>query len=143
MSNLDFVANWDLEGFKRQCVEQRALALRYPAYDKGMAQVEEYHWRLGDWSLGFMLETWGDPLWHGSAAVLDVPYKTDPTLRLEVPKPQPLFIDDWDADHFAQARFLLAEMFGPIIRPGDNSQRAQEALGALAMHWYVRHDYPE
>ena len=54
-----------------------------------------------------------------------------------VPKPRILFTRDWDRDHKAQARFLLAEMFGPILKPGDKYQQADETLDDLEMHWTV------
>lgn len=137
MSNLDFIAGWDIGEFKRQCIAHREVARRFPAYDKEMATLDDYHWILGDWSLSFLLETWAKPVWHGSVAVLDVPYKVNTIIRVDLPAPQPLWTKDWDEDHFKQARFLLAEMFGPILRPGDKSQHATDTVGPMALHWHV------
>lgn len=107
-----------------------------------MSSVEEYFWRLGDWSLAFLLETWRKPTWHASAAALEVPYKLDSILRFEVPKPRMLYVKNWDPDHFEQAEYLLAEMMGPLLRAGDRQQRAMAKRGDVALHWYLRCDRP-
>ena len=79
MSNLDFVAQWDIDALKADCAAHRALAKAYPAYDRRMCNVEEYYWSAGDWGLCLMLETWDKyPRWHGLVEVMDVPYRTDP-----------------------------------------------------------------
>ena len=142
MSNLDFIAQWDIDEFKTRCVTQREFAERHPAYTKTMWRDRNYHWSVGGWGCCFMLETWGEvPLWHGSVSILEDNYQTiDCKLRLEVPRARLLPTCDWDRDHFDQARFLLAEMFGPIIRPNDNSQRAMDTTGLYGLHWTVDYD---
>ena len=120
-----------------------------------MSGVEEYHWRVGPWGLGFMLETWErkpleddplppGPLWHGDVMIREeTDYRTiDVHRRIEVPQFHLLSIQEWEPTHYEQAKFLLAEMFGPILRSGDQHQGALQILGSTAMHWYVRHEGP-
>lgn len=139
MSDLSFSAQWDLETFKNQCELQRSIAAASPIVTKQRNRLGKYRWRLGPWRLCFVLETWVDPLWHGSVYVYEeVGYKTvDHKLRLEMPEDKALFTDDWTPRHFEQARFLLAEMFGPIIRPGKD-QQVLESVALLGLHWHTR-----
>ena len=142
-TNLDFVARWDLDRFKKKCEDQRKLAEKWPAYDKRMAFVEDYRWQMGPWALAFMLETWGkEPVWHGSAAVVELVGHTtvDHKLRMEVPQEALLATTSWDPEHFRQARYILAEVFGPILRPGDKHQPALETKALWALHHHVKHE---
>lgn len=149
MSNLDFADRWDIERFRKKCVDQRKIAQRWPAYDRRMASVEEYGWRLGPWTVRFMLETWKKPVWHGSAAVIEqvgyqtvVPSKWGSEL-IEIPQDALLATKSWEPEHFQQARYILAEVFGPILRPGDKTQEALETLALWAMHWHVPYEGPQ
>ena len=142
MSDLSFVDQWDIARFKKKCVDQRRIAEQWPAYDRNMALVDEYRWRLGPWALSFMLEVWAEPVWHGSAAILEtIGYTTvDPKWRTEIPQDALLSINSWVPEHFEQARFILAEIFGPILKPGDQHQPALETKGVMALHWHVKYE---
>jgi len=146
VSNLDFSDRPDIRRFKRKCEEQRKLAERYPAYDSRMGMVEEYGWRLGPWSLRFCLETWKRPVWHGSAAIFEevgaetvVPSKWGSQV-VEIPQDALLATTSWVPEHYQQARFILAQIFGPILRPGDQQQGALETVALWGLHWHVKHE---
>jgi hypothetical protein len=141
-SNLNFVAKWDIQAFKAKCADQRKIALEWPAFDRRMGACEEFHWTMGPWSLTFCLEIWRDkPTWHGSAAVVEeIGYETvtgNLGMKYEVPKDALLSTSSWTNVHKEQARFVLAEVFGDILRPGDKFQPANEVLGLWAMHHLV------
>jgi hypothetical protein len=137
--NLDFVADWDLDAFKKDCENHRVLAKFSPVVDKNMVLWPEYHWRLGRWHLAFMKEVWRRPVWHGSVTVFDeVGHRlVDVKRRLEVPHDEWLTTTDWEPKHLDQARFLLAQMFGPILRPNDKHQPALETRAFKALHWHI------
>jgi hypothetical protein len=142
-TGLDFAGSWDIQAFRRKCAKQRKLATRYPAYDKNMAFVEEYRWRMGPWSLCFQLESWRQPaVWHGSAAVMEqIGYETlDLEGRIEVPQDALLATSSWSPEHFEQARYILATIFGPLIRPGDDHQDALESTGLWALHVHLKYE---
>lgn len=145
MDNLNFIAKWDIETFKAKCADQRKIAQRYPAYDRRMGTVQEFHWRLGPWSLMFMLEVWKKPYhWHGSAAIMEqIGYETVTGtlgMKYEVPQDALLATKEWIDEHYEQARFILGEVFGDILRPGDKHQPATEYIGLTAMHWLVPYE---
>jgi len=148
MSNLDFIADWDVEAFKADCIAHRLLADAWPVTDTRMVQNRDYHWKVGRWRLTFMQDAWPEVVskwksgvWHGSASVYDeVGHRTLIEVkkqRIEAPYDKWLSTDEWEPHHFDEARFLLATMFGPIIRPKDNSQRAVETRAFKALHWQV------
>lgn len=155
MSSLDFVARWDIEAFKAKCSDQREVAKRWPAYDRRMGLCEEYGWQLGPWLLTFCLEVWRpQAVWHGSAAVTEEIWQTvigktatrgpiSKPIKYEVPVRALLDSKDWILEHKEQARFILAEVFGDILRPGDAHQPATEIMGPWTMHWYIPHDGPK
>ena len=146
MSNLDFADRYDIRRFKKRCEDQRRIAEKWPAYDPRMGMVEEYRWRLGPWAVCFMLETWKRPTWHGSAAILEeiaqqtvVPSKWGSAL-VEIPQDALLATASWVPEHYEQARFILAEVFGPILRPGDDQQEALETVGLWGLHWHLKYE---
>lgn len=150
--NLSFIARWDSDKFKAKCRDQRRIAERWPAYDKRMGTVEEYACQLGPWHLVFLLEVWDEPaMWHGSAAILEqigtqsVKFEQNnwgfkAGTIAEIPQDALLSIQSWVPEHFEQARFILAEVFGPILRPGDDHQQAEETTGLWALHWRVKYE---
>lgn len=146
-SNLNFSGDWDVQTFKAKCEDQRKIANRWPAYDPRMGTVEEYQWFMGPWHLTFMLETWTKrPMWHGSAAcIVQVGTRTVKMGKFKVEEPRDDFLDirRWEPEHYEQARFILAEVFGPIIRPNDDNQRVQERTGAWGLHHYVLYEGPK
>jgi hypothetical protein len=139
--SLDFSNRLDIDTFKKKCREQREIARKYPAYDRRMATCEDYSWKLGPWSLTFCLEVWREPLvWHGSAAIIEqIGYQSVEwgKTRAEIPQDALLSTSSWVEDHREQARFILGEIMGDILRPGDDRQRALEILGLWAMHHIV------
>jgi hypothetical protein len=151
VTGLDFIAKWDIESFKKKCAKQRGIAQRFPAYDRNMVLIDEYRWKMGPWHLMFMLETWNKrrQVWHGSAAVLelightpveDVPEQRDLKYKLEVPQEAWLATCSWEPEHFEQARYILAEVFGPILRPGDDHQQALETTGLWSLHHHLKYE---
>ena len=151
-SNLNFVAKWDLDNWRERVESQRKIALQWPAYDKRMSAVEEYGFKLGPWSLRLVLEIWKKPyVWHASAAIFEqVAYETvafdqGPMkgAKVEVPQDALLAVSSWVPEHVEQARFILGEVLGPILRPGDEHQRAEEFFGLWAMHHRVRYEGEE
>ena len=142
--NLDFADRLDIDTFKAKCRDQREIARRWPAYDPRMVGVEEFGWRLGPWSLRFALEIWGEPRWHGSAAVLEEIGSETLDIgngaKVDVPQDALLAVSSWSPEHFEQARFILAETFGPILRPHDKFQPALETMGLWCMHWQIPYE---
>lgn len=151
-SNLNFVAKWDIANWRQKCEEQRKVALQWPAYDPRMSAVEEYGWKIGPWSVRLCLEIWKKPyVWHASAAIFEhIAYETvafdkGPMAgaKVEVPQDALLAVSSWVEEHHEQARFLMGEMLGPYLTPGDKHQPAQEFDGLWCKHWSVRYDGPE
>lgn len=157
-SNLNFADQYDVANWKAKCEEQRRIAQRWPAYDPRMSTVEDYGWKLGPWSLRLVLEVWksrrnelGNYVWHGSVACIDqIGYETvtinegmHKGTKFEIPQDALLAVKSWEPEHFQQARYILAEMFGPILRPGDDHQQAVETLGLFTMQWRVKYEGPE
>lgn len=142
-SNLNFYNGADIAKWKEQCADQRKVAETYPAYDARMSSVDEFGWKLGPWSLRLVLEIWQKPfLWHASAAIFEhIAYETvtiDQGLykgaKVEVPQDALLALSSWHEEHHEQARFVLNEILGPILRPGDKHQPAEEFDGLWAKH---------
>ncbi len=147
-SNLNFFNGADVSRWKEQCEEQRKVALTYPAYDVKMGSVEEYGWKLGPWSLRLVLEIWKRPyMWHGSAACIEhIGYETVTAdegmykgAKFEIPQDALLATRSWEPEHLQQARYILGELFGSILTPGDKHQLVQETLGLWAMHWRTKY----
>ena len=46
-----------------------------------------------------------------------------------------LALRSWERIHFEQARYILAECLGPLLRPGDSHQQAKETRGTVSLHW--------
>jgi hypothetical protein len=144
-NNLNFANKFDVARFKAKCEDQRRIATKWPAYDARMAGVDVFGWLLGPWSLRFMLEVWQKPfVWHGSAAILEqIGYTTETGklgMKYEVPQDAMLSTSSWVEEHKEQARFILAEIFGEILRPNDKFQPANETIGLLCMHWHVLYE---
>jgi hypothetical protein len=151
-SNLNFHNRADIRRWKQLCEDQRHVALRWPAYDPRMSGVEEYGFRLGPWSLRLVLEIWYKPyFWHASAACFEqigfetVPFEAGPMAgaKVEVPQDALIAVSSWEPEHFEQARYIMAEMVGPYLTPGDKFQPAEERKGLWALHWRIRYDGPE
>lgn len=151
-SNLNFVDKFDLANWREKCADQRKIALTCPAFDPRMSSVQEYGFKIGPWSLRLVLEIWKRPyLWHASAAIVEhVSYETIAVdegiykgLKVEVPQDALLAVSSWVDEHFQQARFLMAEMMGEYLRPGDKHQPAEEHVGLWALHWRIPFDGPK
>lgn len=151
-NNLNFHGRADRRRFERICEDQRRIALRYPAYDRRMSGVEEYGTKIGPWSLRLLLETWTKPYWwHASAACFhQVGYETVPFdlgplagARVEVPQDALIAVQSWEPEHYEQARYIMAQLLGPYLKPGDKFQPAEERRGLWALHWKVRFEGPE
>jgi hypothetical protein len=145
MRGLNFWDQKDIGKWKERCAEQRKIAETYPAYDLRMSSVDEYGWTLGPWSLRLVLEIWQKPfMWHASAAIVEQIGYESVTLnsrqKVELPQDALLSVSAWVPEHYEQARFVLAEMLGPALRPNDDSQRAEEYLGLWAMHHRVKYE---
>jgi hypothetical protein len=143
-SNLNFYNDADIATWKERCADQRKIAEEYPAYDPRMALVEEYQFNIGPWRLVFYLEVWGKkPMWHGGASIQEqVAYETVTITegmyagtKMEVPQDALLAVSSWMPEHFEQARYILAEVFGPILKPGDKFQPAEETRGLFTLQW--------
>lgn len=148
-SNLNFHDRWDLANWKEKCADQRKIAEEWPAYDPKMLGVEEYGWKIGPWSVRLTLDIWKKPyMWHASAAIVEhVAYETVTVnegiykgVSMEVPQDALLAVSSWVEEHHQQARFLLNEMLGPILRPDDKQQQALEHDGLWAKQVLVKYE---
>lgn len=141
MRGLNFFNNPDIARWKERCAEQRKIAETYPAFDKRMVTVEEYRWTLGPWTIMFMLEIWDKPVWRASVSIQEqIAYETvelENKAKIEVPQDALLAVSSWVPEHFEQARFILGEVFGPILRPGDDHQKALEFQGLMCLQWII------
>lgn len=139
--SLDFLDGLDLSRWKQMCAEHRLIAERWPAYDRAMVTVEDYWFKLGPWRIGFCLEIWAKPMWVGSTSIQEqIGYETVELTnkqKIEVPQDALLSISSWTPEHFEQARFILGETFGPILRPNDPHQAALEFSGLMTFQWRV------
>lgn len=148
-SNLNFSDRADLSKWKERCADQRKVAETYPAYDKRMITCEEYQWKLGPWHLCLTLNIWKKPfVWNASAAIFEqIAYETVTVndgphkgLKMEVPQDALLAMSSWVEEHHQQARYILNEMLGPVLRPGDKQQQAVEYDGLFAKQVLVRYE---
>jgi len=143
-SNLNFSNRADIKRWKHKCEEQRRIALKWPAFDKRMLTCEEYHFSIGPWQLVFCLEIFDKPMWVGSASIQEqIAYETytgEHGERFEVPQDALLSVSSWVPEHFEQARYILAEVFGDILRPGDKFQPAKETEGLFTFQWRVPYE---
>ena len=57
--SLAFIAQWDIETFKRQCVEHRDYATEHPITENSQVEDQAYHWEVGPWSCFFELNVAG------------------------------------------------------------------------------------
>ncbi len=141
---LDFLDKHDLGNWRQMCADHRAIAERWPAYDRRMVSVEDYWFKLGPWRIGFCLEIWNKPIWVGSVSIQEqIGYETvelNNKARIEVPQDALLSISSWVPEHFEQARFILGELFGPILRPNDPHQAALEFSGLMTFQWRVPYE---
>lgn len=104
---------------------------------------------LGPWRAIFLLATYlPKSEWQGSVSLLEqVGYKRviipDGKFKggwFDRPDDEYLPLKQWEREHWEQARFILAELFGDIIRPGDNSQRAVEVDSENVLAWRVPYE---
>jgi hypothetical protein len=142
--SLDFLDSMDLSRWKEMAMDHRKIAAAYPCYDRRMISVEDYWFKLGPWRIGFCLEIWSLPMWVGSASIQEqIGYETielEGKGKIEVPQDALLSISSWTPEHFEQARFILGETFGPILRPGDDHQQALEYRGLFTLQHRVKYE---
>lgn len=142
--SLDFWDSRDLSSWKKMAEDHRSIARRWPAYDKRMCMVEDYWFKLGPWRVCFLLEIWDKPLWVGSISIQEqIGYETvelENKQKIEVPQDALLAVSSWSPEHFEQARFILGEVFGNILRPGDQHQPALEFRGLMTFEWRVPYE---
>lgn len=138
---LDFLDGGDIANWKQMAEDHRKIAEEYPAFSRAMVNVEDYWFKLGPWRIGFMLEIWSAPMWVGSASIQEqIAFETvemENGQKIEVPQDALLAVSSWTPEHFEQARFILGEVFGPILRPADDHQPALEFRGLMTMQWRV------
>ena len=148
-SNLNFVDKCDLANWKERCADQRKIAESWPAYDPRMIMCEDYYWKIGPWSVGLVLWIWQKPfMWDASATIAEhIGYETvamDQGMykgaKVEVPQDAMLAVSSWHPEHHEQARFLLNEILGPILRPGDKLQQATEVDTLFSKQALVRYE---
>lgn len=124
------------------CQRQRLVARAAPCLTNGDKQLPQYYFRHLDtdreWSLSMTLEVSTSGLvWHGCASVLqDVP--TGGPFAAVEQRLLPLQL--WTKEHFTDARAILADLFGELIRPNDNSQEAHELRAWVVLHWFIPYD---
>jgi hypothetical protein len=144
VSNLDFQDKADIATWRERAAEHRAIAEKWPAYDKRMVTVTDYRFELGPWHVTFILEIWKEPVWVGSVSIQEQigfeTIKIQHGHKIEIPKEALLAISSWSPEHFEQARFILGEVFGPILRPGDDHQPALEFKGLMTLQWRVPYE---
>ena len=147
-SNLNFSNRADIKRWKHKCEEQRRIALKWPAYQREMCDVEEYGWMLGPWSLRLVLEIFRKPyMWHASVAILEhIAYESVQGAngeRFEVPQDALLSRTSWHPEHTEQADFILNGIFGDLIRANDNSQQVLIYDGLWARHFLTKYEGAE
>lgn len=129
------------EEWRQVCKAQRQMAQAFPCYVPLMVFEDRFQWQYTDrWVIKFVLETWCAPArWHGSIVLFeDVPNTEN---QYGLPQKAHLPPSQWTPEHFQEARALLADVFGPILRPGDNSQKALDYTGPDCLHWVVPCDH--
>lgn len=142
--NLSFRSKRDVAAWKEKCAEQRAIALKWPAYDKRMCNVEEYGWMLGPWSLRCVLEVFRpQPVWHASVACFErIAYETIKAGEMEIEVPQDALAarQTWVPEHVEQADFILNGILGDLIRADDASQQVLVVDGLWARHHILKYE---
>lgn len=128
--------------WKAKCQQQRTIARFAPCYTPVACLDPCYRWsREGRWHLSLTLETWcAPPVWHATAALLEDLKHSDNEWGM--PEQGLLATQVWDTEQQEQARHLLADAMGEILRPNDESQQAEEIKGLFCLHWRIFVDMP-
>ena len=151
-SNLNFLDRADRRRWAKACEDARKVARTWPAYNVKMILCQEYARYLGPWRIIFCLQTFmPKPSWMGSASIVEhvadkrivIPDGKYKGGYFDAPDDEYLPLKQWEKEHFEQAEFLLAEMFGELIRPGDNSQRCDRAELDHVLLWAVPYEGPQ
>lgn len=132
-----------IEHWKRTCKEARGLARRYQCYQPDLIRHPIFRGKVGPYSICFTCNTWETPATYvGSIAVLEqIGWQTGKLWGMpagvEIPQDAMLAVESWSKEHFDAARELLSDLFGDILKPNDDSQRAIENRGLMALSWTV------
>ena len=128
--------------WKAHCARQRDIARFAPCYAPIQCVHPRYRWtREGRWHLTFTLETWcAPPVWHATVVLLEDLKGTEN--KWGMPEQGLLATSVWDIAQWDEARHLLADAMGEILRPNDDSQQAEEVVGLFGTHWRIVADAP-
>ncbi len=128
--------------WKAECAQHRIIAQLAPCYTPIACVHPRYRWSWGErWHLTLTLETWSDPpVWHTTAALLEDLIGSENEWGM--PEQGLLATQAWDVTQWEEARHLLADALGEILRPNDDSQEAEEIKGLFGLHWRIKADAP-
>lgn len=125
------------------CQRQRIIARTCLCADAAQSLDPQYtvrhHMEDQEWAVGLTLELINfQPVWHGWVSVLqDLPMQRG---TWGAPERRYLPTHLWQREHFDNARDLLGDVFGPLIRPKDDQQEAHESKGNTSLHWLIPFD---
>lgn len=140
----------DREVWPKLCERLRAIARQNPSMSPDDALRTQHSQKVGPYNIWFSLELWPrTPVWHGSVSILEKIGEQDVKLALggeesvvQVPEEGILSVSHWTEQHYQAARDLLGDVFGPILRPRDDSQQVLEQKGNFGLHWVLKADVP-
>jgi hypothetical protein len=129
----------EYEEFKRRCERQREVARTAPCYHPGMAVMDCYEFALGPWTMRLTLDRFITPsTWHGSISYMQEigshqVRDEQGHVLFDAPEEGMMRAEQWDNDIYQNARDLMGDLFGPLIR-GEHQQVMEARLG-FCLHW--------
>lgn len=118
------------------CKKRREWVLTHPLQHPRMIVLPQYlfkqksfHLPYVEWHVRFGLHTWArPPFWEASITMItDYP---DTENKFGLPDEGTPFFINWTHDQKKEARNMLNDVFGPIIRHADDTQRLYVTEGS-------------
>lgn len=141
MENFEFQSG-DADKLKELCNSARKAAKSHPCLTPIDVGDERFEFRFGSWFCRICVDAFKKPrTWHASASVLEVvgeqPQQLASGIIVNLPQEAMLATESWKPEHFKQARYLLGELFAPLIV--GEKQVVHEQTGLFALHYITEY----
>ena len=132
----------------RKCEQQRKIAQTALCTHPKLAYLPCYRWQQVSfenqhklWSFCLVLETFTRPYqWHVSISVIaDIPSTEN---EFGLPEQGSPFTEHWSDDDRKEAREMISEVLGSLLRHSDDSQIVMVQQGLSALHFMVAYEGP-
>src|SRR5260221_10131616 len=111
------------------CSQKREFALTHPLRHEKLIVLPEFHFTQRsfhlpyvEWHIRFGLHGWAQPKYWEASITLVTDYPDTENKFGEPDKGTPFFIN-WEPEQKKEARLMLNDVFGDIIRYADDNQR--------------------